>query len=261
MVNLEDRLRDYRIAYHRGASVFATESGGVDGEYWYAVSGTRHPDYNMALVSDGDVGEHARECLERLTAARVPALLMLAGRGLAAAPVLADAGWVTVASMPLMQGRGTAEGSATPPAVPGVHVRTGTAADLPRAREIMCEAFGVDEATAARVYSEEVLASEGVSLLVSGSDDDETPGCVSLVHLHEGIGTNWALATARAVRRRGYTAAMMSRVLREIGEQDAGGCLVGLATAAAEKAHRTLGGEVLEHWQVWSRPRWMLASG
>lgn len=256
--HVEAVLAEYRHAYSRGAAVFADEAGGVAGEYWYALSGAAHPDYNLALVSDGDVAAHATDAVTRLLERGAPGVVMLAGRGLSAAQTLADAGWVCVAAMPLMRGR---RDPSQPLGSAGAReslVRPGTAADLPRAREIFREAFGIDAATAGLVYSERVLAQPGVEMLVAG--DDDGIGCVSLVHQDGGVATNWALATDRSRRRRGHAASMIPRVFVDIDRRHPGAYLVGVATPMAEASHRTIGGEVLEYWQVWSRPRWMLAS-
>lgn len=238
--------------------MFATTAGGVDGEYWYSLSGASHPDYNMALVSDGDVHAHAVASSRILLDGGLPGVILLAGPGLAAAQVLADAGWAVVASMPLMVG-------VMPPDSPfrelsrhDPRMRRGTVEDLPRARRIIARAFGVDEATAAVVYSERVLSRPGMEMLVL--EDEGEIGCVSLVHQEGDIATNWALATDPTRRRRGYVMSMMPRVVYGIDRRVPGSRLVGLATPAAEVAYRKLGGQVYEYWQVWSRPRWMLAS-
>ena len=257
-MTLEEELRAYRAAYGRGASVFAAATGGVEHEYWYALSGASHPDYNMALVSDGDVHAHAAECIGTLFDGGQPGVGMLAGRGLAAAQVLADAGWATVASMPMMKGTFAPDSPLREFDAADSRVRPGTAADLPRARQIMSGAFGVDVDTAGIVYSERVLEQPGVEMLVAG-DGDEV-GCVSLTHQEGDIATNWALATDHTMRRRGYVMAMMPRIVHDTDRRAPGGRLVGLATPAAEAAHRRIGAQVCEYWQVWSRPRWMLAS-
>lgn len=255
---LEAELADCRRAYGRGAAVFADDTGGTDGEYWYALSGAGHPDYNMALVHDGDVTAHATDALERLTARGAPGVVMLAGRGLAAAQVLADSGWVSVAAMPFMRGRRDPAAPLGAAGARDVRVRPGTSDDLPRAREIFREAFGTDQHTAELVYSEAVLLAAGVEMLVA--EDDDGVGCVSLVHQEGAVATNWALATDRVRRRRGMAASMIPRVFLDIDHRHPGSYLVGAATPAAEASHRTIGGEVREYWQVWSRPRWMLAS-
>lgn len=248
----ETELRALRDGFGQGAACFGGEFHSVPGERWWSLSGLAHPDYNVALIHDGDVAAHARLTLEHIAEVGVPSLVMLAGRGLGAAQVLADAGWVAVGAMPLMCG-----GIDNQWDPGGVELRELTPSDTADVSRIVAGAFGMDDRTAASVYSDEVLSRDGVTGY--GADVDGALAAVSIVHVAGRIATSWALATDPEVRRRGLAKGLMGGLLTAVVTNDPQTRLVGLTTAPAEALYRKFAGvEPVEYWQIWSRPRWML---
>ena len=78
-----------RRAYGRSMRPLTAAGSYLDGDGWWAgITGAPDPDYNLALVHNGDVTAHAQHVYDIVTAAGFPAIVLLAGRGLAAAQVL-----------------------------------------------------------------------------------------------------------------------------------------------------------------------------
>ncbi|MGI9208607.1 MAG: N-acetyltransferase, partial [Rhodococcus sp. (in: high G+C Gram-positive bacteria)] len=91
-----------RRAYGRSMRPLTAAGSYLDGDGWWAgITGAPDPDYNLALVHNGDVTAHAQHVYDIVTAARFPAIVLLAGRGLAAAQVLVDRGWVCAGALDL----------------------------------------------------------------------------------------------------------------------------------------------------------------
>jgi GNAT superfamily N-acetyltransferase len=175
---------------------------------------------------------------------------MLAGAGLGAAEELRDAGWVCTGTQPFMA-RTTGE------AVEDASVRLLRTDDLAEAQALAGSAFGVPEEVGAIVYSERALARPDTRAW--GLYDDGVLRCCSLTVWVQGqFNVGWALATAPQHQRAGFG----RRLLRASNfyRLHHGGPPVALCTAspAGERLYLEEGYTTLEHWQAWSRARWVL---
>src|SRR5271154_7008049 len=74
----------------------------VHDDWWTAYSGQKSVSYNLACCHSSDLEVLTTRCLEPTLALKKPAIIMLAGPGLATAQKLSDSGWMTVGALPLM---------------------------------------------------------------------------------------------------------------------------------------------------------------
>ena len=80
--------------------------------------------------------------------------------------------------------------------------------------------------------------------------------CVTTV-IEDGRVVVWSMATRTESQKRGYGRRLLDSVLVRQSEAGGAGSLL-QSSAAGENLYRSVGYEVVEYWQVWSRPRWVL---
>jgi GNAT superfamily N-acetyltransferase len=232
---------------------------------WAAFSRAANVEYNVVLCHGASGGEDARVALEEVAAAGVPSIVMLAGEALADAQTLAQAGWVCIGAVPLMalclrsedpvagasDGSGAAGGSA-----PDAEVRKLTFAELPVARGLLEEAFALSPELAAVALPDTSVSADGQAVwgLWRGG---ELLSCAGLVVEREAV-VGWSITTPPRLQRNGYGARLLRRALAQYALDGATLSLV-YSSAAGEALYRKLGFNELERWQMWSRPRWVLA--
>jgi GNAT superfamily N-acetyltransferase len=215
---------------------------------WSALSGAATIEYNVALCHAATQGQDVARTLEEVGAVGVPAIVMLAGTGLGDAQALVRAGWVCVGSTPFMA-RTLAVGQVD------ASVRCLAPEELPLARSLVEEAFGVATEHAAVALPELAVNGEGHSLW-GVFERGELCSSAAFVRVQEAI-VGWSVATPPRLRGRGYARRLLESVLAHGAQEGATVSLV-YATAAGEGLYRALGFAELERWQLWSRPRWML---
>jgi ribosomal protein S18 acetylase RimI-like enzyme len=229
----------------------------VEEEWWTAFSGQMNVNYNVACCHSARVDVLARHCLEPMLALKKPGIIMLAGTGLAAAQGLVDAGWITVAALPLMvlhhSGRGPEPGP--PPAAEAA--RPLSLDELPLAREVLTEAYGLDPASAAAAIPDTVLGRPDQSVWGLYADG-ELVSCVTTVD-EDGLVVIWSMATRVDRQGNGYGRRLLDAVLAERFAAGASGSLLH-SSAAGERLYRQLGFSVVGYLQLWSRPRWILGA-
>ncbi|WP_241384879.1 N-acetyltransferase [Rhodococcus sp. CH91] len=243
---------DIRRAY--GASMRAlTSAGGYDeGEgWWVGITGAPDPDYNLALVHDGDVAAHAEHVYEVLTDAGHPSIILLAGHGLGAAQVLADHGWVCAGSLDL-----TCLDAHDAPVDP--RFRTLGGAEMAQARELASGAFGIVPGTAAVAYADAVARTPGAAVV--GIVDDGQLQCCTLLLDSGPIRTVWSLGTRAGRQRRGYANSLIRAGAAHTYAQRGPVTMCGLTRPRVTPLYLAAGARVAETWQMWSRPRWLLGS-
>jgi GNAT superfamily N-acetyltransferase len=86
-------------------------------------------------------------------------------------------------------------------------------------------------------------------------DRGELVSCVGAVTVEDTI-VIWSMATPRELQGQGYGRRVLSTVLAESREAGATTSIL-YASAPGEPLYRSVGYTVVEHWQVWSRPRWV----
>ncbi|MGO8872954.1 MAG: GNAT family N-acetyltransferase [Acidimicrobiales bacterium] len=222
----------------------------VHDDWWLACSGRRNVNYNLACCHTSDAEVLTEHCLEPLLERRVPSIIMLVGRGLATAQTLAAAGWVSVGALPLMV---TDRLPAVTP--PRDVVSRLTLEELPAARELLADTYGLDEATArAAVPDHAVERSDCGAWALS---ENGRPVSVVTTVVENGLVVIWSMATSPECQGQGYGRRLLESVLARHAEAGYGGSLLH-SSVAGEKLYRALGYEGVEYLQLWSRPRWVL---
>jgi GNAT superfamily N-acetyltransferase len=223
----------------------------VEPEWWRAFSGELSATYNVACCQSPDNDVLVDHCLQPLLDLKKPGIIMLAGPGLATAQKLADAGWVVVQALPLMV-------LEVPdlPDVDGAGVRALTEQDLPDARGLLADAYGMSNAVAAAAVP--LLAVEDPDLGVWGLFDGDRLVSAVTEATQDGLVVGWSMATRPADQGNGYGRRLLATALRSRFEAGAEGSLL-QSSEAGERLYRRLGYEVVEYWQLWSRPRWAMA--
>lgn len=237
-----------RSAYGESTAVWAGHCHRVEPTWWIALSGTSSADYNAALLHGADAAEVLPHVLCAIEAMGRPAVVSLAGEGLVAAQGLADAGWVAVAALPFMFGE------ARPGAV-DEKVRLLVEDELEDARAVLEATFHVPADSAAGLYRRGLTQRDGV--LVWGLFDPDLVSCGVDVEVGDDLYVGWALATVPGRQNRRYGARLLGHVDNWYFHHGARSSLH-LATAAGARLYAARAHPVLEHWQVWSKPRWLL---
>jgi GNAT superfamily N-acetyltransferase len=221
----------------------------VEDSWWAALSGVRSVDYNVVCwhgpepaIADG---------LELVKQAGVPAVQMLAGPALAAAQELSDAEWVCIGTTPVMALDLTGVVDwADDPAVSLVGLD-----GLTKVRSVVEETFGVTPELARIAVPDLALTDPEVQVWTLVEDDD-LKSCVATITV-DGVIVGWSMATPPRYQRQGLGRRLLTAVLRRVASEGPSWSLC-YASSQGEPLYRMLGFEVLEHWQVWSRPRWVL---
>ena len=218
-------------------------------EWWVACSGQRSVTYNVACCQSSDNQVLLERCLQPILDVGKPAIIMLAGAGLATAQKLADVGWVGVGALPLM----TLTEVAAP--VGPNHARALTGEDLPGARDLLADTYGLDAASAAAAVPDRAV--EDPELGVWGLFDGDRLVSSFTSATEHGMVVVWSMATRVECQGRGYGRQLLQGVLSDQLDRGATGSLL-QSSAAGEKLYRALGYTVVEYWQLWSRPRWVM---
>jgi GNAT superfamily N-acetyltransferase len=179
-----------------------------------------------------------------------PGIIMLAGPSLATAQKLADAGWVGAGALPLM-----ALDAQDLPDADGAGVRALTKEDLPEARALLSDTYGLSAAAAAAAIP--LLTVEDPDLGVWGLFDGDRMVSAFTGATGAGLVVVWSMATRPHNQRKGYGRRLLATALRSRFEAGAEGSLL-QSSAAGERLYRGLGYQVVEYWQLWSRPRWLI---
>jgi ribosomal protein S18 acetylase RimI-like enzyme len=221
--------------------------------WWTALSGASSVEYNVALCHGGDAGEDIAAVIESVEGHAVPAIVMLAGEALADAQTLVRAGWICVGATPFMA-REICDGQED------AHVRRLSIDELPAARAIVEQAFSLPSNLSCVALPDRATDGLGCSvwgIFGDGAGDESLSACAAFVRVDDAM-VAWSVATHPSLRRRGHASRLMRAVLAESAREGARIALV-YASAAGAPLYRALGFDVLEQWQLWSRPRWVLA--
>lgn len=223
----------------------------VEPEWWTAFSGELSAFYNVACCQSSDNDVLVDHCLQPLLDLKKPGVIMLAGPGLATAQMLADAGWVVVEALPLMVLDGP-----NLPDVDGAGVRALTEEDLPEARALLADTYSTSDAAAAAALP--LRAVKEADLGVWGLFDGDRMVSLLTGATEDGLVVVWSMATRAHDQGNGYGRRLLATALRSRFEAGAEGSLL-QSSAVGERLYRGLGYEVVEHWQLWSRPRWVMS--
>jgi GNAT superfamily N-acetyltransferase len=223
----------------------------VHHDWWRAFSGQKSVSYNLSCCHSSRPEVLSEHCLEPTLALGKPAIIMLAGPGLATAQKLVDGGWMTVGALPLMtMPAPLPSGSDTDGA------RRLSRDDLPAARELLRDGYWLDNATAAVAVPDIPLDSPDMAAW-GFYTHDQLVSCVTTV-LQDGLLVIWSMATRSDCQGRGYGRRLLEAVFGHQSDGVSGSLLH--SSKAGEKLYRQLGFAVVEHLQLWSRPRWVLGA-
>jgi hypothetical protein len=224
----------------------------VEPDYWMTLTGANNADFNLVLCHGASLSS-LDECLDQVKEFGAPTKLMLCGASLGNARRLMDEGWICVRALPFMAAQ-------LQPGFIDPGVRRLARADLPAFRSIFESAYRSSPETTALAIPD-CTASE-----VDGSDSDIAAwglyvdesivaGTVTVE-----VGANlcvFSMATPHDQQRRGYGGRLL-RTLLSRGAADGLEQSLLNSTVAGESLYRATGYCVVEYWQIWSRPRWVL---
>ncbi len=236
----------------------------VEPGYWQMLSNLRAIDYNVVGVH-GEEGSLIGRALEEIESARVPALVMVAGPALARVGELIDAGWTCFTASPLMalelpapgSGRGEPEDAA---------VRRIATRELAELRGVVTETFELAERLGPICVPDEVALPPGRARHPGSRVRYDAfglfleDGLVSAV-LTASVGTSaclWAMATPPGRQRQGYGRRLLLAVTARLAEAGSERAVL-LSSAAGRRLYGSLGFVVHDHWQVWTKKRWLPA--
>jgi GNAT superfamily N-acetyltransferase len=218
----------------------------------FTFSGEKAIDYNVAVchATGPDLIERA---LAEVVASGSPGLIMLAGPGLGMARHLSDKGWIPISSTPF-RGQSIA-GYVEEPAV-----RRLALADLATFRLVLEESFQLpaslsmlalpDSAATDAPDADPAFAGWGIY------EGDVMVSAAATVTINRDV-CIWMMATLPAEQGRGFGRRLLSGALASCAGQGADRALL-LATPSGDLLYQSMGFDVIEYWQVWSRPRWVL---
>ena len=228
----------------------------VEEDHWTAFSGQRSVSYNLACCHSSRAEVLVDGCLDPTLAVREPAVIMLAGPGLATAQRLVEQGWVTVGALPLMVLDAHSPGNPAP-ADDAVVAAPLTIDELPEARELLADCYSLTSATATAAIPDRIMDHADLSAWGCRAGG-RLVSCVTTV-VEDGLVVIWSMATARNHQGRGYGRHLLDAVFARGFEDGATGSLLH-SSVAGEKLYRQLGFTVVEYLQLWSRPRWVLGA-
>jgi N-acetylglutamate synthase len=244
----EEVVSTWRGALGHGASLWAG-NGRVEVEphRWLAFSGAKSLDYNL-IVCHGPDPDDLRRSINDVTAAKVPAVIMLGGKALGWSNLLAAEGWVCIGATPIevMTDLGV---TAIDP-----DVRIVRPEELPVAQEMLSTAFNIPPALA-RVALPAATAEnprrEVWGLFVGG----EMVTCLGCVDVGNCLAM-WSLATPPQHRRHGYGGRLTTGVVACKRDEGLIDTAMFWASPDGESLYRKIGFTVVEYLQKWTRPRW-----
>jgi GNAT superfamily N-acetyltransferase len=233
------------------ARLWANRHHDVHSDWWLAFSGESNLDYNLACCASSTSSVLTECCLEPVLRLGKPAIIILAGPGLATAQSLLQAGWVSVGALPFMA-------LSHMPVLERAHpsgIRPLERHELSVARQILQISHELDPGSSVVAIPDGVV--ERTDLGAWGvHENGRMVGCVTTV-VESGLVVIWSMAVLPQHQGRGHGRRLLSRVLSEHFERGVRGSVLH-SSAAGERLYSSIGYEQIEYWQLWSRPRWAL---
>jgi GNAT superfamily N-acetyltransferase len=237
----------------------APEHHEVGDDWWIACSGQSNVNYNVAFCESSDPTLLTERCLKPVLDVGRPAIIMLAGGGLAAAHALVESGWVIVGALPLMVSSSVPTDAPHDPLEHPGEVVALESAQLPLARALLADTYGLDAGSAAVALPDRAANPGGDGVTAWGLfDGQELAACFTGV-VEDGMFVVWSMATRREHQGHGYGHHLLHTALDRQLEHGVTESLL-QSSNAGERLYRGLGYSTVEHWQLWSRPRWVMAA-
>lgn len=246
-----DRLTEIRERLGYSAALWSSlGEHHVTPQSWSALSGAVSVDQNL-FVCYGSDPAIVSASVAKVTESKCRALIALAGPGLDSAQVLIDEGWICVGSVPIMVLNVMPEVnfSVDP------QVKEAGAEDLPRIWDALSEAYGMEPSLARVAVPAHLFDTEGQRVWTLSVEDD-VRCCVATVVVDDSV-MIWSMATRPHWQHHGYGRRLLCAVLGQVAIGGATNSIL-YSSPAGEPLYRSLGYDVAEHWQLWSRPRWVI---
>jgi GNAT superfamily N-acetyltransferase len=233
--------------------LWAGESGvDVEPGRYAALSGAPSVDYNVVVCHGASDGTQFPRSLDEIGAVGAPALIMVADAALGEVQQLVEAGWVCIGQTAFI-GLELEPWSALEI---DPHVRKLEPSELEAARALTDEVFGIGPELARIAIPDDAGRRPGQTVWGAFDDDGELVTPLISVRAQEAVGL-WGIATPARHRFQGHARRVMTAALSDAAREGARIAL-GHTTPDGEAFNTSLGWEILERWQQWSRPRWVL---
>jgi GNAT superfamily N-acetyltransferase len=227
------------------AALWADAHHRVEADRWVAASTAPTVEYNLVVCHGPHQSGVVARSVEEITAAKVPTIVALAGQALGSAQVVVDAGWVCVGERAFMARPGL-------PSTPDPSARRATADELPAVRAVLAETFETTPELALVAIPEPDGWAPGTEVWLL-EEDDAIHAVTAAVPIDSGLGI-WSTATLPGHQGHGFGRRLLETVLDANGADHS----VLQSSVMGEPFYRSLGYQVVERWQQWSRPRWVL---
>jgi ribosomal protein S18 acetylase RimI-like enzyme len=247
-----DDTATWREVTAQGAAIWsaagrhATEPGRT-----VALAAVPSTDWNVIFCFGGDLPGPLYRTVEDMASSRVPIVLLVGGEALGWVQVLADAGLVCVGVAPFM--RLPAGDVATGVRDPAV--RRLRPDDMSVARRLVAEAYASRPPMGDAALPDAAFHSPAWDLW--GLEIDGTLVSVVTTSAVGSASTVWSMSTPPDRQRRGYGDRLLRAVLSNVVEAGSEEILL-YSSPSGERLYRSVGFRVVEYWQQWSRPRWIL---
>lgn len=235
------------------SAVWAGSALRSDPGRWSALTGANSADFNLIVCHEASDGRAFPQALEDIAAVKAPGMVMAAGGALSEVQQLARASWVCVGALPFLQL--DLSTFAANEADDGVRRLQGS--EVPEARALLSDAFGMSAEVAHTALPDATATTPGMSVWAAWTPEGRMASCLATVHVEDIVG-GWSLTTARENQQQGYG----RRVLRTAliaARANGARRYIGNSSPAALPLFTSLGFTVLEHWQIWSRARWVMS--
>lgn len=237
-----DVLRDELGA---SAALWADARHQVEADRWVATSTATTVDYNLVVCHGPHQSGVVAKSVEEIGAGRVPTLLALAGEALGSAQLVVDAGWVCVGERAFMARPGR-------PSISDPAARLATPEELPAVRAVLTESFETTPELAVVAIPEPGRWPPGTEVWLL-QEDGAIRAVTAAIRVGSGLGI-WSTATLPGHQGHGVGRRLLETVLDATGADHS----VLQSSVMGEPFYRSLGYQVVERWQQWSRPRWVL---
>lgn len=240
-------ISSWRETLGRSTTVWADDIA-IEPGMWSAFTGHKSADYNIVVCHDGPRATVIPACLDRVAGLGAPCLVMVAGTSLAEVRALGDAGFVCIGAAPFMAAALVADRD--DPRVERLSYQ-----HYPEVRGVLEQAYGLSPATASTAIPDRIATMANISLW-GVREQGTLVSCVA-THTEADVLSIWSMSTLPVYRRQGYGKVLMQSIMtrtRESGTR----AVICSASMDGEPLYAALGFRVIERWQLWSRPRWVL---
>lgn len=229
------------------AALWAPADHRVEADRWSAISGAHDIGYNLVVCHGSASRDVVADSIEAIATSKVPTLLALAGEASNSSQVADDAGWIRVGDRAFM-----ARSNIPAPVDPAAH--RATPEELPAVRQVLATTFETELDMAAVALPDPRWWPPGSEVWLI--EEAGRPAAVTAaVRVGSGVAI-WSTATLPDCQQRGYGRRLHQSVLAAALNSGADHSVL-LSSQVGEPFYRSLGYQVVERWQQWSRPRWV----